>query len=53
MSEEEFIRRLGIINNFLHNVEKTLNTTNIPVSWLCAHIYNELGIDMDKIGVDK
>lgn len=53
MSEEEFIRRLGIVNDFLHNVEKTLNTTNIPISWLIAHIYEELGIDMTKIGVGK
>lgn len=53
MSEEEFLKKLGIINNFLHNVEKTLNTTNIPISWLCAHIYEELGIDMNKIGEDK
>lgn len=53
MTEQEFLRRLGIINDFLHNVEKTFNTTNIPISWLIAHIYNELGIDLNKIGVDK
>lgn len=53
MSEQEFIRRLGIINNFLHYVEKTLNTTDIPIDTLIEIIHNELGIDMNKIGVDK
>lgn len=53
MSEQEFIRRLGIINNFLHYVEKTLNTTDISIDTLIEIIHNELGIDMNKIGVDK
>ena len=53
MSEEEFIRRLGIVNDFLHYVEKTLNTTDIPIDTLIEIIHNELGLDMNKIGEDK
>lgn len=53
MSEEEFIRRLGIINNFLHYVEKTLNTTDIPIDTLINIIRNEIGLDMNKIGEDN
>ena len=53
MTEDEFIRRLGIVNNFLHDVEKTLNTTDISIDTLITIIYDELGIDMNKIGVDK
>lgn len=50
MSEQEFLRRLGIINDFLHYVEKTLNTTDIPIDTLIEIIHKELGIDMNKIG---
>lgn len=53
MSEEEFRKRLGIVNDFLHYIEKTLNTTDIPIDTLIKIIYNELGIDMNKIGEDK
>lgn len=53
MSEQEFLRRLGKVNDFLHYVEKTLNTTDIPIDTLIKIIYNELGIDMNKIGEDK
>lgn len=50
MSEQEFLRRLGIVNDFLHYVEKTLNTTDIPIDTLIEIIHKELGIDMNKIG---
>ncbi len=53
MTEQEFLRRLGIINNFLHYVEKTLNTTDIPIDTLIEIIHKELGIDMNKIGEDE
>lgn len=53
MSEQEFLRKLGIVNDFLHYIEKTLNTTDIPIDTLIEFIYNELGIDMNKIGEDK
>lgn len=53
MSEEEFRKRLGIVNDFLHYVEKTLNTTDIPIDTLIALIYIRLGIDLNQIGEDK
>lgn len=53
MSEQEFIRRLGIVNDFLHYVEKTLNTTDITIDILIDIIRNEIGLDMNKIGEDK
>jgi hypothetical protein len=53
MSEQEFLRRLGIVNDFLHYVEKTLNTTDIPIDILIDIIRNEIGLDMNKIGEDK
>ena len=53
MSEQELLRRLGIVNDFLHYVEKTLNTTDIPIDALIDIIRNEIGLDMNKIGEDK
>ena len=53
MSEQEFIRRLGIVNDFLHYVEKTLNTTDIPIDTLIELIKIRLGIDLNKIGEDE
>lgn len=53
MSEEEFRKRLGLVNDFLHYVEKTLNTTDIPIDILINIIRNEIGLDMNKIGEDK
>lgn len=53
MSEQEFLRRLGIVNDFLHYVEKTLNTTDIPIDTLITIIYTKLGIDLNKIGEDE
>lgn len=53
MTEQEFRKRLGIVNDFLHYVEKTLNTTDIPIDTLIDIILNEIGLDMNKIGVDK
>lgn len=53
MSEQEFFRRLGIVNDFLHYVEKTLNTTDIPIDTLVDIIRNEIGLDMNKIGENK
>ena len=53
MTEQEFLRRLGIINDFLHYVEKTLNTTDIPIDTLIAIMHNKLGIDLNKIGEDE
>lgn len=53
MSEEEFRKRLGIVNDFLHYIEKTLNTTDIPIDTLISLIYIRLGIDLNKIGEDE
>ena len=53
MSEQEFRKRLGLVNDFLHYVEKTLNTTDIPIDTLITIMYNELGIDLNKIGEDE
>lgn len=53
MTEQEFLRRLGIVNDFLHYVEKTLNTTDISIDTLIEIIHKELGIDMNKIGEDE
>lgn len=53
MTEQEFRRRLGIINNFLHYVEKTLNTTDIPIDTLIELIKIRLGIDINTIGEDE
>lgn len=53
MTEQEFLHRLGIVNDFLHYVEKTLNTTDIPIDTLVDIIRNEIGLDMNKIGEDK
>ena len=50
MTEPEFLRRLGIVNDFLHYIEKTLNTADIPIDTLIEIIHKELGIDMNKIG---
>ena len=52
MTEQEFRKRLGLVNDFLHYVEKTLNTTDIPIDTLIAIIYIKLGIDLNKIGED-
>ena len=49
MTEQEFLRRLGIVNDFLHYVEKTLNTTDIPINTLIELIKIRLGIDLNKI----
>lgn len=53
MTEQEFRRRLGLINDFLHYVEKTLNTTDIPIDTLITLIYIKLGIDLNNIGEDE
>lgn len=53
MTEQEFRRRLGLVNDFLHYVEKTLNTTDIPIGTLIAIMHNKLGIDLNKIGEDE
>ena len=53
MSEQEFLRRLGKVNDFLHYVEKTLNTTDIPIDTLIELIKIHLGIDLNKIGEDE
>lgn len=53
MAEQEFRRRLGIVNDFLHYVEKTLNTTDIPIDTLITLVYIRLGIDLNKIGEDE
>lgn len=53
MSEQEFLRRLGIVNDFLHYIEKTLNTTDIPIDTLISLIHIRLGIDLNKIGEDE
>lgn len=53
MSEQEFRKRLGLVNDFLHYVEKTLNTTDIPIDTLVAIIYTKLGIDLNQIGEDE
>ena len=53
MSEQEFRRRLGLVNDFLHYVEKTLNTTDIPIDTLIELIHIKLGIDLNQIGEDE
>lgn len=53
MTEQEFRRRLGLVNDFLHYVEKTLNTTDMPINTLIAIMHNKLGIDLNKIGEDE
>ena len=53
MTEQEFRRRLGLVNDFLHYIEKTLNTTDISIDTFIAIIYAKLGIDLNKIGEDE
>ena len=53
MNEQEFRKRLGLVNDFLHYIEKTLNTTDIPIDTLITLIYIKLGIDLNKIGEDE
>lgn len=53
MTEQEFRRRLGLVNDFLHYVEKTLNTTDMPIDTLIKLIKIYLGIDINKIGEDE
>lgn len=53
MAEQEFRKRLGLVNDFLHYVEKTLNTTDIPIDTLIELIKIRLGIDLNQIGEDE
>ena len=53
MTEQEFLRRLGIVNDFLHYIEKTLKTTDILIDTLIDILRNEIGVDLNKIGEDK
>ena len=53
MTEQVFLRRLGIVNDFLHYIEKTLNTTDIPIDTLIELIHIRLGIDLNQIGEDE
>lgn len=47
MTEEELIRRLGIIQDRLNKVYKALNTTSIPVHVYIQYLKEELGIDIN------
>lgn len=53
MTEQEFRKRLGLVNDFLHYIEKTLNTTDIPIDTLVELIHIRLGIDLNKIGENE
>lgn len=46
MTEGEFLRRLGIVQDRLDKVYKTFNTTNIPTYEYVAYLKEELGLDI-------
>lgn len=47
MTEEEFLRRLGIIQDRLDKVYKAFNTTDIPIYEYAAYLKEELGLDIE------
>lgn len=47
MIEEEFLRRLGIIQDRLDKVYKAFNTTDIPTYEYIAYLKEELGLDIE------
>lgn len=53
MTEQEFRKRLGLVNDFLHYIEKTLNTTDIPIDTLIELIKIRLGMDLNQIEEDE
>lgn len=46
MTEKEFLRRLGIVQDRLDKVYKAFNTTNIPTYEYIAYLKEELGLDI-------
>lgn len=48
MTEEEFLRRLGIIQDRLDKVYKAFNTTDIPTYEYVTYLKEELGLDIEN-----
>ena len=48
MTEEEFLRRLVIIQDRLDKVYKAFNTIDIPTYEYVAYLKEELGLDIEN-----
>lgn len=47
MSEEELIRRLGIVQDRLNKVYKALNTTDIPIQEYILYLKDQLNLNIE------
>lgn len=47
MTEAEFLRRLGIIQDRLDKVYKAINTTDIPTHEYVIYLKTQLGLDVE------
>lgn len=47
MSEDELIRRLGIVQDRLNKVYKALNTTDIPIQEYILYLKNQLNLNIE------